>query len=672
MKELEAALGNPFFARLGWTLLAFLWQGALVAALFACASVALRRRTASVRYAAGCAAMALMLAMPVTTFLRHRPEAGNPGISSAAEVAPASGRRAFGSSRVADVPVANRFSADRFVSAIRRGTGPLTSFFVAGWLLGVLLLSLRFLGGWRAARGLVRRGVSPAPDALQAAFAGLCRRLEVSRPVVLAQSAALAVPTALGALRPVILLPLSALTGLSPEAIEAVLAHELAHIRRHDYLVNLLQTAVETLLFYHPAVWWVSHRVRVERENCCDDLAVMATGDPRAYARALVGLEEIRGLAPQLAVAATGGSLWRRVARLLPVSTPPADRASSWLAGVLALAMLGILGAAARISSFATPSETRPSSGAATGAGEARKETPPVAPMTAKAAVPREPASAPRASQAGPPISGAGVAAGAAEDPAGDGPATTLSSGDLASLRTHGVTPEFLREIAALGYKKESVGDLVALRIHGVTPDYISRMTALVGRQSLDELVSLRIHGVTPEYVERFHAAGYPQISADNLLSLRIHGVDPDTAGDWEKMGFRKPGLDEIVSARIHGVTPDFAREMKTLEFAADLDMLVSSRIHGVTPDFVRALHSLGYTKLSADEAVSCRIHGVTPEFVREIQALGYASPSLDELAALRIHGATPEFIRAANKSAGARLSIDELVEWRIHGREMR
>jgi beta-lactamase regulating signal transducer with metallopeptidase domain len=702
MKELEAVLGNPLFQRLGWALLAFLWQGALVAALLAAADVALRGRNATVRYAVGCGAMVLMLAMPLATFLRDRPEAGSAWSAPAAQVAaaPEFERPAHGLSQAAPSSVAGISSGGSLAAAIRRGTGSLTQFFLAGWILGVLLLSVRFLGGWTATRRLVRRGVSPVPEALEETLLRLCRRLRVSRPVLLAQSAALAIPAALGAVRPVILLPLCAVTGLSRDAIEAVLAHELAHIRRHDYLVNLLQTAVETLLFYHPAVWWVSHRIRVERENCCDDMAVMATGDPRAYARALVGLEEIRGLAPRLAVTASGGSLWRRVARLLPVSAPPADRASGWLAGVLALAMLGTLGAAARISSFATASETTPPPDAAPQARPVSKPTEPQADRTATTDGQHEHArragSRPDSRVSGTRVAGGvaggvagavtggvgggvsggidgGVATHAVEDPSGDATRKApLSPDDLASLRTHGVTPEFLRDIAALGYKTASVSELVALRIHGVTPDYITRITALVGRQSLDELVSFRIHGVTPEYVERFQAAGYSAISADSLLSLRIHGVDADTVGEWEKMGFRKPGLDEIVSARIHGVTPEFAREIKTLGLEADFDTLVSLRIHGVTPDFVRAFRALGYKNLSADEAVSCRIHGVTPEFVREIQSLGYASPSLDELTALRIHGATPEFIRTANKSAGARLSIDELVEWRIHGRDSR
>jgi beta-lactamase regulating signal transducer with metallopeptidase domain len=703
MKELATLLGSPLFQRIGGALLAFLWQGTLVAALLACADVALRRRKASLRYAVGSGALLLMLAMPVATFLTHRAPEGDARGAAATQAAAAPAVAPPASGVSSEPPFPEHTTTGSLAMRIRRGAASLEPFLVAGWLLGVLLLSLRFLAGWAAARSLVRREVSPAPDHMLATLARLCERLRVSRPVRLMQSAALAVPTALGAVRPVILLPLCAAVGLSPEAVEALLAHELAHIRRHDYLVNLLQTAVETLLFYHPAVWWVSRWIRAERENCCDDLAVMATGDPRAYARALVGLEETRGFAFQLSVAANGGSLWRRVSRLLPLPAPPADRASGWMAGVLALAMLGTLGAAARFSSFAAASETMPSR---EGARTALKPSEPAAPIAAMTAGQHEPARRPTgkpdsrvsARRVAGGVAGGipggissgvaggikdgvgggvpggidgGVASDAVEDPSGE-TGRTLSPGDLASLRTHGVTPEFLRGIAALGYTRASVSDLVALRIHGVTPDYISRMTTLAGRQSLDTLVSLRIHGVTPELVERFHAAGYPQISADSLLSLRIHGVDPDTAGEWEKLGFQKPGLDAIVSARIHGVTPEFARAMKALGLETNLDTLVALRIHGVTPDFVGAFRSLGYKNLSADEAVSCRIHGVTPDFVKEIRSLGYASPSLDELTALRIHGATPEFIRKANSSAGARLSIDELVEWRIHGRELR
>jgi hypothetical protein len=135
--------------------------------------------------------------------------------------------------------------------------------------------------------------------------------------VRLLESALVRVPTVIGWLRPAILLPTCALTGLTPEQLEAVIAHEVAHIRRHDFLVNLLQTVVETLLFHHPVVWWLSHRIRTEREQCCDDLAVMVCGDALSYARALAQLEQLRAQAPTPALAASGGSLTSRVRRLV-------------------------------------------------------------------------------------------------------------------------------------------------------------------------------------------------------------------------------------------------------------------------------------------------------------------------------------------------------------------
>jgi hypothetical protein len=163
--------------------------------------------------------------------------------------------------------------------------------------------------------------------------------------VTLLESSLVDVPTVIGFLKPVVLLPATALGGLTLQQVEAILAHELAHIRRHDYLVNLLQTLVETVLFYHPAVWWVSRRIRIERENCCDDLAVSLCGDPVTYATALAELEAMRSSGPvperHIAMAATGGSLLQRVRRLLGAPTSHSGRGPAWLAGGVALLLVG-------------------------------------------------------------------------------------------------------------------------------------------------------------------------------------------------------------------------------------------------------------------------------------------------------------------------------------------
>ena len=205
-------------------------------------------------------------------------------------------------------------------------------------------------------------GASPAAEGLQQIVARLSRRLHIGRGVRLLESTLVDVPTVIGWLKPVVLLPASALAGLSPQQLEAILAHELAHIRRHDYLVNLLQTLVETLLFYHPAVWWLSRRIRVERENCCDDLAVSLCGDPVTYATALADLEELRGAARPafLAMAATGGSLLQRVRRLLGAPSH-AGRAPGWLAGsATILVMLGIAAGAAGTDGFQSSQPSTP------------------------------------------------------------------------------------------------------------------------------------------------------------------------------------------------------------------------------------------------------------------------------------------------------------------------
>ena len=190
------------------------------------------------------------------------------------------------------------------------------------WLAGVAALSLRALGGWYLAQSLRRLDTLAVPADLLQRCHDLQRRLAVAWPVRFLLSRRIDVPMVIGWLRPVVLIPVSAIAGLPPHQLDALILHELAHIRRLDTVTNILLVAVETILFYHPAVWWVSRQVRIEREHCCDDFAVSACGDAAIYVEALTSLETWKARGP--ALAANGGKLKHRVARLLdaPVEAP--------------------------------------------------------------------------------------------------------------------------------------------------------------------------------------------------------------------------------------------------------------------------------------------------------------------------------------------------------------
>ena len=196
-----------------------------------------------------------------------------------------------------------------------------------------------------------------APAAWQQRLDRLARALRLSRPVTLLESCLAEVPVVIGYLRPVILVPVGLLAGMPAGQVEAILLHELAHIRRHDYLVNLLQTVVEGLLFYHPAVWWISGVIRAERENCCDDLVVATQGDAHEYAAALdrSGTKPLGGT-PKPRWPPHGGNLVKRIRRLL--DQPETPRAA--LTPVLSAAILTITVCAGSHGGVAIPTPTVP------------------------------------------------------------------------------------------------------------------------------------------------------------------------------------------------------------------------------------------------------------------------------------------------------------------------
>ncbi|MES2148229.1 MAG: M56 family metallopeptidase [Pseudomonadota bacterium] len=326
------ALRSSLAPGLAWALLDFVWQGLLVGWLAALLFALLRKARPQARYLVGCAALLLCAALPLAGLVQRAhdtvpstllPLAGvEPTLAAAASVSGAS------------LPAINRLADWEQALQARL---PLVILF---WGSGAGLLALRMALGLAWVRRRSQPGQSRGDPHWQARATRMAQRFGIARAVRVGLVDDLPSPVTAGWWRPVVLLPAALVTGMPPDLLEALLAHELAHIKRHDYLVNLVQGAIEIVLFYHPTVWWLSNRVRIEREQIADDLAASMLGEPRRLALALSGLDQFQLTTPQLAHAAHGGNLMSRIKRLVR----PESESLNWK---MALPILGLSAACA-------------------------------------------------------------------------------------------------------------------------------------------------------------------------------------------------------------------------------------------------------------------------------------------------------------------------------------
>ena len=333
--RLESIIHHPVLDALAWTLIHSLWQAALVAVAVGLLLDLAKKASPGLRYNIAIVGQALIPVLAIITYLHLIQPDEIELIPRAAmvEAGDLTEAEAFFTLGHLQSPTPEQVNNDAVPETIRIAI-------VAIWLAGTLFFTLRMTAGFLGVRRLVQSGTS-APDAsLQKIFDGLLVRMNDSRPVRLIVSSLVDVPMTVGWIRPCVIIPTSVVTGFPTHAVEALLAHELAHVRRYDYLVNLLQHVVEALFFYHPATWWLSRKIRDEREFCCDDQAIRLINNRAEYVKALAGLAEARvhtGLAP----AATGSPLLHRIQRL--VDTGQQTAKASAPAGLLtAIILVGL------------------------------------------------------------------------------------------------------------------------------------------------------------------------------------------------------------------------------------------------------------------------------------------------------------------------------------------
>jgi beta-lactamase regulating signal transducer with metallopeptidase domain len=586
---------------LGWTLLHFIWQGAALAALFAVAMAACR--SAAARYALAVGALVLMMASPVITFVWLQRET-IPAVRSGAQGSlPWAGKAAQHAlvAAVSGAPAAASLSAQ-----------PTAMFWLVElWFLGVLILSLRTAGGLLLIERMRRKEIKPIGQGLYRRCMELQRRMGFDRVIRYCECHRLDAPAVLGWFRPVVLLPMRALSGMNEQQIEAVIAHELAHIRRLDCFVNLFQIAVETLLFYHPAVWWVSQRVRAERENCCDDEAISICGDAVVYARALTLMEAGR-TAPALLMAANRSPLAERVVRLLGMSGDAATGRTRMAGlGVSAVCLTGALLAGNAFLGVAHASLGSSSSAKELQEGIIIIKPEPVsakesATQAAKPAGKTEPAPKPQSSNdKNPP---------AAND--------------------DNKKQSYLDAMEAAGFNNLDVDEIIAMKVQGVTPEYIKAIHDLGLQPSPEEVVGMRVQGITPEYIRDMRTVAQ-NLSIDDLIGMKVQGVSLQYVREMRELGMQ-PGADEIVGMKVQGVTPEYVKELRATGINPDVDEIVGMKVQGVTAEYVKTLQSAGFKNLSCDDVIGAKVMGINSEFIEKARKHGFQNLTLDKLISLK------------------------------------
>ena len=456
----------------------------------------------------------------------------------------------------------------------------------------------------------------------------------------------------MGAWRATVILPVSAVLRMPPSELEAVLAHELAHIRRLDYLCNLFQTAVESVLFFHPAVWWLSRTVRERREVCCDEIAVSVCADPIVYAQALLRLEEEKTAQLQLAIALKGpnGSLLQRVKHVLGEapngSTAESTASSGVRVAAAALLVMGLL-FGPRVKSVVAAPIITVSETAFNRAVPALSLV--VKPQSATTSVKAKP----KSDDQGP----ANVSVAAIASPHMD-----VTTPDV-DVKTNVKVAASANVVVA--DKVVSV-DLSSMQIDGQSAGTGQSQGA---GESRSPGSSSSTKGST--YIENMRAVGYPldlSNDLDTLVALKSLGVTPEYAKSMSATGLGKPSVHDLIAMKSLGVTPEYLASLKQAGLGPrDLHEAVALKSLGVTPEYAAAMKQAGFTNLDANELIAMKAQGMTPEHAKWLkQQFPQATP--EEMQRAAVFHIDDKFIADAKSHGFDTKDFDKLLRLKMSG----
>jgi beta-lactamase regulating signal transducer with metallopeptidase domain len=663
MNLFESLFSPSATQMLGWGLLHSLWQVTILAIFLKIILSGLRKNSANTRYLISCITLLLMLILPVSTALWS--------YSGSQNVDLAETNFSISKSKVKVILPPEIFAETNISPSepfyqlwFEQLEKQVLPWLVLIWSFGVFISSLRLLVAWTFTLRLKRDKRQLVLKRWQEILERLLHQLQVSKPVIILESSLIQVPTVVGWLKPVILIPSCALTGLTPQQLELIIVHELAHIRQNDYLVNLFQTIVEALLFYHPAVWMVSAEIRKERENVCDDLAVSVGGGAVIYACALTKLERLRKTAPSFAMAADGGGmLTYRIHRLLGIENSAAKHfVGGWVMLLITILIIAAgvtkqnsTGIAEYISDelslnipYILPSFTN---------SELNKDA--IENSSPENAVEKQrnkksseestkgllllPQSEKSFDVKFDTKQNFGI-----EDNANQKAAETAQGQGIESLKESSQVIEQVNEVIVpkineavntftnTKYQEENKPDS-----QSESQDFIEEM-ASVGYQnlSIEELIKLKKAGVTANYVKSLRALGFNNLTVKDLASMS----DEDVTSAYI-VGIRRAGYQELTG--------------KELAYFKDL---------GITPEFINKFRAAGYDNLSVKDLLRFRDYRITADFINNMNAVGLGKLSPNELISLHDSKITPEFVSMARNRLGSDLTLKQIIEFKRNG----
>ena len=648
MTALTSLFAPDTMRTLGWSLLHFVWQGFALAAFASIAMTFFRR--ASARYIIGVLTLFAMVASVAMTFVMlMNSQSALQATEAVATPVVLFAQKTFFAQTVRPVltgtPVVKSLSTQIF---------PLM---VQFWLAGVFFFTLRTAGGLIYLERLRRAASFSVGPALLAKCRELQARLGINRVIRFCECSWLDAPAVIGWFRPVVVLPVRALTGLTEDQIEAVIAHELAHIRRFDAFVNLFQVAAESLLFFHPAVWWLNKRVRAERENCCDDVAVAACGNHLGYARALTTMEEWRAT-PAFSLAANGTPLAARISRILGLRHAAETRAAGLGAGfacfgaaVIAASLLyGVShpAAAARIKTAIVSSWA--------------DDPAPDALSNQAASTPKPNAKAPKVNpspQPDPQETSQPSPKGSYVEEMKSAGIDTSDVDKLISLKIQGVTAQYIRDIRAAGFNP-TADELIGMKVQDVSPEYIKAIRDAGYTPNLNEIIGMKVQGVTTEYIKQMRDLGF-QPTLNQIMGMKVQDVTPEYVKKMRDLGFQ-PNADQIIGLKVQDITPEYIQQMRSVFPDLTADKAMGMKVQDVTPDYIHQMRSV-FPDLSADKVIGMKVQDITPEYVKALSAAGFTKLTADQVIGAKVMDITPEFIQKAKSHGFKDLSIEKLIQ---------